>query len=482
VGSKGKKIQEVVERDLDQDIKDTLKVEFVHVGDAWHRGCAYSTLEAQHSFSKHDKFLMCMADHIFDPAIIANMTTVSFSGPEAFALVETDFKGMVGLSPSNVKVQLTKKDSRTVSAISRNIDLKDAHAVDAGLFACDATVFQKLQELSAKQAYFSLSDAMNMYVAHGALHAVRTDGKMWFAVETKEALAFAVADGLKQMGTVPSDKNWLSDGAYDQDGHRIPIVLTGKGKEMQPGGSKWETFTVERWRSAVYINLSYFSQLYEDTISFITDIAKNIKLRGQRVSLVEVGCGTGEFIRPIADHFRLAIGVDFNKNFIEFCNENIPNGKQDKMMFLNGDACELVDLMRSKAPKHIWSDTRIVACVGNTIGIIPPNLKERVYRQMTELAGEEGVIVIVYWNSRWFGDACQNFYHANPQLCGPFAGDSIDFNSTTLATPAPTNYRSHWTGVEEAREVLRSLNLEEIIVEERGKGVLVAARANIRSD
>merc|ERR1719422_2529774 len=196
------------------------------------------------------------------------MTTVSFSDSKAFTLVEPDFKGMVGLSESCVKVKLAERESK-VTAISRNIDLKEAHAVDAGLFACDTTVFQNLEELSNKQAYFTLSDAMNMYVANGALHAVKTDGKMWFAVETKEALAFAVADGLKQMGTVPSDENWLSDGAYDQDGNRIPIVLTGKGKDLQPGGSKWETFTVERWRSAVYINLSYFAQLYEDTISFM---------------------------------------------------------------------------------------------------------------------------------------------------------------------------------------------------------------------
>jgi len=138
--------------------------------------------------------------------------------------------------------------------------------------------------------------------------------------------------------------------------------------------------------------------------------------------------------------------------------------------------------MKETAPQHIWSDTRIVACVGNTIGIIPVNLKEQVYKQMTALAGEEGVIVMVYWNARSFGDACQNFYHANPQLCGPFAGDSINFDSTTLCTPAPWNYRSHWTGVDEARQVLKDLDLEEIMVEERGKGVLVAARANSRKD
>lgn len=311
---------------------------------------------------------------------------------------------------------------------------------------------------------------------------MRTDGKMWFALQTREALAFAVSDGLREIGCVPSEENWLSDGAFDQDGKKIPIVCVGKGNKILPGGSKWEEFTVERWRSAVYINLSYFADLYVDTQNFIVDIAKNIKLRGHRTTLVEVGCGTGEFIRPIADHFRVAIGMDFNKQFIEFCNDNVPKGKEEKMQFIRGDACELVDLMSREAPKHIWSDTKVVCCVGNTMGIIPDNLKEKVYRQMTELAGDDGVIVIVYWNAACFGDACQNFYHANPQLCGPFKGDSIDFNTTTLATPAPTNYRSHWTGVEEARQVLRSLDLEEIIVEERGKGVLVAARKNTRSE
>ena len=232
----------------------------------------------------------------------------------------------------------------------------------------------------------------------------------------------------------------------------------------------------------MYINLSYFAQLNVEVEQFITDIAKNIKLRGQRVSMIEVGCGTGEFVRPIADHFRLAIGMDFNQNFIDFCNENIPKGKEDKMKFVTGDACELVDLMKRTAPKHIWSDTRIVTCVGNTIGIIPENMKPKVYQQMAELAGEDGVIVIVYWNARCFGDACQNFYHANPQLCGRFTGDSINFDTTTLTTPAPTNYRSHWTGIDEAREILRNMNMEEIVVEERGKGVLVAARANTRKD
>merc|ERR1712137_1312059 len=438
---------------------------------------AHAVCRAQSSFKPSDKFLVCMADHVFDPSAIASMCSVSFVQDEqAFCLLETDTEGLVGMAPSCVKVQLANGSQTKVSTIGRDIELSEAAGVDAGLFTCDHTLFEKLTTLSNQRAYFSLADALQMYASDGALFAVKTEGRMWFAVETKEALGFAVADGLKQIGTTAEDEDWLSDGAFDQDGNRIPIVISGHGKDVKSGSSKWSEFTVARWRSAVYINLSYFAKLYEDTINFIVEIAKHIKLRGQRTSLIEVGCGTGEFIRPIADHFRIAIGMDFNMNFINFCNKNIPKGKEAKQDYYVGDACELVDLMQKKAPQHIWEDTKIVACVGNTIGIIPENMKDRVYQQMAELAGPDGVVVIVYWNARCFGDACQNFYHANPQLCGPFKGDSIDFESTTLTTPPPTSYRSHWTGIEEARKLVRDLGLEEIVVEEKGKGVIMAAR------
>ena len=37
---------------------------------------------------------------------------------------------------------------------------------------------------------------------------------------------------------------------------------------------------------------------------------------------------------------------------------------------------------------------------------------------MAELAGPDGVAVMVYWNGNKFGDAVQHFYHANPQVEG----------------------------------------------------------------
>jgi len=150
---------------------------------------------------------------------------------------------------------------------------------------------------------------------------------------------------------------------------------------------------------------------------------------------------------------------------------------ESRQVYVYGDACHLVDLMKEHLPPAkglLWDDVRIVACVGNTIGIIPQEMKRQVYMQMLELAGPGGILIMAYWNARWFGDAVQNFYHANPSLCGPFSGDSIDYDTCTLKTPS--GYRTHWTSAEEAREVMEGLDVEIISLRDQGKGVLVAVR------
>lgn len=254
-------------------------------------------------------------------------------------------------------------------------------------------------------------------------------------------------------------------------------------ESAEPKRAKWNEFTVERWRDAVYINKAYFGDLIEETSEYITTVAEQIKLSGRGVSLVEVGCGTGEFVRAVADNFRHAVGMDFNPNFIEFCKSECSERQSKRSHYLQGDATQLYDLLKSEFPmvknskgagSDFWDSTRVIACVGNTIGIIPEPAKTKVYEQMIECAGNDGVIIMVYWNARWFGDACLNFYHANPSLCGPFDGSCIDLKTTTLQTPS--GYRTHWTGIDEAREVMESFGLEIVSCREKGKGIFVTAR------
>ena len=64
-----------------------------------------------------------------------------------------------------------------MSYIRRELDVKEASAVDAGLFTCDCSLFEKFATLAKGCAYFSLADAMNMYVSDNALTAVKIESK-----------------------------------------------------------------------------------------------------------------------------------------------------------------------------------------------------------------------------------------------------------------------------------------------------------------
>lgn len=134
-------------------------------------------------------------------------------------------------------------------------------------------------------------------------------------------------------------------------------------------------------------------------------------------------------------------------------------------------------LLESELPAEwrVGDRKKIVMCVGNTVGIMPPEVRKTVYQKMKEIAGEDGYMVVVFWNGNTFGDAVQNFYHKNPQLCGTFTGECIDLDNCTLTTP--TGYRTRWTKPEEASEIFeKEIGVEVKQLVEKGNGVLVAAR------
>lgn len=103
-----------------------------------------------------------------------------------------------------------------------------------------------------------------------------------------------------------------------------------------------------------------------------------------------------------------------------------------------GDAQKLEDILADASqvdPSWVKDTTKVVICVGNTMGIMPPEIGLNAHKQMKLVGGTEGAFATVYWNGNRFGDALQNFYLKNPQLCGEFSGEHIDLKGTNLKTP-----------------------------------------------
>jgi len=235
----------------------------------------------------------------------------------------------------------------------------------------------------------------------------------------------------------------------------------------------WSTMTAARWHDAMYVKNGYFAELWSETIKYTLNKAQMYCNGAHMCTNVEVGSGTGDVILGMADKFRLSIGLDINTEFLQFSEKRVTDDIKDRVKFIHGSATELIDIMKEEVPE-LRSGPVIVTCVNNTIGIFPDEIKAATYRQMQELAGENGIVIIGFWNGNKFGDALQHFYARNPKLCGSMEGAIIDWENHTLTTSG--GYRTHWSTPEEARSVLLRYGFDVIDVTEIGRGVLCTCR------
>ena len=448
-----------------------LDIDFVDQGRGWRGGFTASILAARSALGQDEKdFVLVGADHIISEGLLKKMAFIDIAndGDAACVLAETDLDGMVGL-PRNI-VQIALRPLHGADRIYKiGPHLSGAYgAIDAGCVRCTSQVLDELERLrAARPDTATLASALATFAERGNLRVEKTAGGMWFSVET-EAEAMFTEENLAQKGHVHT----LPDGRV------VRLVgLPRRTKKSPVDGGEWSEFNVAKWRSAVFTTQSYFKQLYIDTTDFIASLCDN---RGgtERVLLIELGCGTGEALTPLFSHAKYCIGLDFNPKFVNFCRSNVADEFQDKVKFIAGDAQNLAGILADpeQVPPEWVADTiKVVVCVGNTVGIMPTAVKDNVYQQMKVVAGTDGAFCVVFWNGNAFGDAVQNFYHKNPQLCGKFTGESINLDTCTLTTPS--GYCTHWTKPAEARSVFETqIGAEVLRLEEKGRGVLVAGR------
>eukprot|EP00992_Anisonema_acinus_P000938 TRINITY_DN10333_c0_g1_i1.p1 TRINITY_DN10333_c0_g1~~TRINITY_DN10333_c0_g1_i1.p1 ORF type:complete len:1063 (+),score=244.11 TRINITY_DN10333_c0_g1_i1:56-3244(+) len=459
LGVRGESLRNSIEQRQAELFPD-LALEIQDLGPRF-RGGHMAAIQMAHDYIKDEEmFLLCPGDHIYDEKLIMSFIAAGLHDMDAARmLVENDLKGMVGLPSCTVYVASRPLHSADhVYQLGRH--LAAYSGIDAGLLLARPELCNRS---SSQAPYAIVADLLQECALHGTLVQTTTAGRTWFSVETDDSAAYAQKQIARVGHPVRSD-----------DGNVSYLVgLPKRSKVKAPTGNDWAAFSVAKWRSAVFTTKGYFEQLYKDVTSFIADFARQFG-GPEKVLLVEVGSGTGEALLPLYDHCKYAIGVDINPIFTDFCKESLPKEFSHKVEFIVGNAAHLGDLLERKKPEWLVNTNKVVFCVGNTIGIIPEELRPSIYKEMAALAGPSGVAVMGYWNGRYFGDAVQHFYAPNPQLCGPFTGECIDMASRTLRTPS--GYCTHWTTAEEARDIMLQYGLRIVSLEEYGKGVLVAFR------
>ena len=147
----------------------------------WKRSNGISVLAATELLAEN--FLLLMADHLFDPAMIAAMRGVSLRPGEVVLAVDRKLDAIYDMDDAT-KVRL---EGERVAAIGK--ELADFNGIDTGLFACSRALVAHLSAVKAQRGDCSLTDGMRALIERGRLRALDMGAAWWQDVDTLGALA-----------------------------------------------------------------------------------------------------------------------------------------------------------------------------------------------------------------------------------------------------------------------------------------------------
>lgn len=267
----------------------------------------------------------------------------------------------------------------------------------------------------------------------------------------------------------------LNEVVRENDDDNLNLTESGVSDDIER--EVWEFMTPLAWHKSVADKDSIFRPTYQATIDTLRKTAEE----GGYDVILEVGCGTGDIIGEMNNQKVVrtsvsstsikgqvdnasssnaaktipCIGVDINKEFIDFCKSQHPH---EACEFVVADGLKLEEWWKEAGHADLYQKP-LVICVNNTLNIMPHELRGGVVDQMTAVAGKDGLCMVSYWNGNFFSHAVMNYYKKNAQLCGEFdVHQHVDWDKCILVTP--TNYSTHWQSPLEVQKLLRSYDVD----------------------
>ena len=147
----------------------------------YHKSNGVSALKARKAI--HDKFLLLMADHIFQPETARRMVSQDIAMGEVVLGVDPNIGRIFDIDDA------TKVRRRGDRIVDIGKEIKGYDAIDTGMFLCTPALFDDLDH-SSKDGNCSLSDGMRRLARSRRLRALEIDAP-WHDLDTPEAFAHA---------------------------------------------------------------------------------------------------------------------------------------------------------------------------------------------------------------------------------------------------------------------------------------------------
>lgn len=189
-----------------QSLAKRLGVEITLIqNDDWKKENGFSVLKARDILT--EPFLLLMADHLFDPAIIRSLQEQTLSDGEVLLAVDTDKNNPLIDMDDVTKVHIKEGE---ILNIGKTID--DFNAFDTGIFLCTPALFEALERAYEIHNDSTLSAAIRVLAEKNKAKSVQTQG-FWIDVDDEKAYQKAektVLDSMRGKGNDGPVSHWLN--------------------------------------------------------------------------------------------------------------------------------------------------------------------------------------------------------------------------------------------------------------------------------
>ena len=173
------------------------------VNDDWDKENGLSVLKARDVMN--EPFLLLMADHLFDPALVRPLTTLTLGDGEIVLGVDVNLSNPLVDLEDVTRVNVEDDGPMEPKKI-RNIGkgLADFNGFDTGIFLCSPAIFTALERSNEKNGDTTLSGAVRILGDEGCARAIQIDG-FWIDVDDPAALKKAETALLDRLRDKPTD-------------------------------------------------------------------------------------------------------------------------------------------------------------------------------------------------------------------------------------------------------------------------------------
>ena len=165
----------------------------------WRKENGISLLRAKEYL--HEPFLLLMADHLFDPAIVRKLLEFNLHDTEMVLAVDRNIHNNPNINFEDVTKVLTNNGK----IVDIGKDLTDFNGFDTGIFLCNPSIFSVLERSKKQFKDSRLSKGIQILASEGRANAIDINGNFWIDVDDQQSFKRAERLLLENLGNKQND-------------------------------------------------------------------------------------------------------------------------------------------------------------------------------------------------------------------------------------------------------------------------------------